>query len=162
MLLRELGDHLDLSVKNAREWLLQSGHSADEPMDVLRVAYIQGLREVAAGRGGAAGQAAMVEAKTRDLEAATRLKEVQYLEKIGLLVPADELDGAVDAAFMAVRNELGSLSERCAAVAEQVLRISVDADIFAPVVSDTLSHLVRLSADDAEGDESEVEDVQAA
>ena len=162
MLQREFGAHVHLSDAKVGDWLARSGHSLDEPLAVLRVAYIKGLRLVAAGRGGQEGQAAMMEAKRLDLEASTRLKELQFFEKTGELVPAADFEERIEAVFLAVRNELDSFPERAAAVAEKSLRVSVDADIFEPIVVDTLSHLAGNAQDDGQDGAADLVDVQAA
>ena len=156
-----IGDHLDLSTKGALEVLRRVGLSTDSGIDEIRVAYIRGLRTAASGHHPEDVQRKLAEAKAREAEVSADLKSVELGQRIGRLVPADEVEAALDEAFGAVRSELVSLPDRIVDVLAGA-GVSVESDVFDGLVQDTLCHLAANETDSPSLGAAELEDVSSA
>ena len=133
----ECAEWLDLSERRFRE-LLDEGviERADKGAYDLKTVvqqYVRNLREVAAGRGGAASQANKADEDARLARARADKAEMELAEARGLLVPADQIGEALNSAVQIMRTRVLAIPSKAAprvgakdvAAAEQVIRAEV-------------------------------------
>ena len=152
--LQEIGDHLDMSERNARDVLKALKIDWREAtLDDVRVAYIRDIREKAAGRYGATGEG-LAEAKTREAMASTELKLLQIEEKSGRLVPMDGVEQALRAMVVAARAEFLTMPEKLRVEIQALHGIDIDVDLIQTHVEQALSHLARTGGAELSPDEA--------
>ena len=158
----EIAAHLDLSVPAVSVLMRELGLDWRAlSLDEVRVIYIRRLRETAAGRSGD-DQQRLTQARARDSAASADLKTVELAERLGRLVPAEEVAGAIEAAFAVVRNEMLVLEERLIELVESETGARINPELVRGLTRPALANLAQ-RADDAEPDaEAELADVSAA
>lgn len=87
----EIADHLGITQPQVSEHQRRGLYPRGCTLNQARTAYIEHLREVAAGRGGDA-QFRLTEQRARQAEADAQLKELQYWREVGALVAVAELE----------------------------------------------------------------------
>lgn len=131
--LREIAEHLDMSESNASAIVRDLGidrETAD--LAACRVAYIRDLREKAAGRN--SDRTALDAAKTRQAQADAQLKELDYFERVGALVPAAQVAPLVGGWATTARAEVHNAVEKLIAGIESKHGINIEPEF----VEDTM------------------------
>ena len=148
----EIANHLDMSVTRLKEVLSKIVVADPSDIDVVRVAYINHLRNTAAGRGGEDQQERLAKARSRESELKGDKLEMEMAKEAGLLVPADEVEKEWIALIIAARAELLSMSARLRADIKEKFNIDVPADLVGNYVNTALEHLANSYQEDAEED----------
>ncbi|MDX9975360.1 MAG: hypothetical protein RBU21_20405 [FCB group bacterium] len=151
----EIAAHLDMSERNVRELLGKLGvNHRSSTLDEVRVAYIRYLRELAAGRGGE-DQYDLTKQKARQAEADARLKELDYWERVGVLVNVEELEPLL-AGFAALgRAEFENALEKIVAAIESKHGVEIEEALIAGPRDDAYRAIAAYPSvlgDDAGGD----------
>lgn len=137
----EIAEHLDMSERNARDVLsILKIDWRSSSKTFIRVAYIRHLREQAAGRGGD-DQGKLTTARTREAEASAQLKELQIMEKAGMLIPANMVKPGIEAMITAARTELLTLPDKVAAAIKALDGHDIDPSVIQELVYESLNHL---------------------
>lgn len=133
----ECAEWLDLSERRFRE-LIDEGviARADKGAYDLKTVvqqYVRNVREVAAGRGGGESQASKAIEDTRLARSRADKAEMELAEARGLLVPAEQIADAINAAVQIMRTRVLAIPNKAAprvgakdlAAAEKVIRDEV-------------------------------------
>ncbi len=125
----EIAEHLDMSERNARTVLnvLQIDWR-ETTLEKIRISYIRDLREKAAGRGGD-NQESLTCARIRESQANAQIKELQYHEAVGDLIPAVEIEPLLDSWAVTARSETTHAMEKIIASIQSKYDIEVDQDL---------------------------------
>lgn len=97
-------------------------------LDDVRIAYVRDLREKAAGRGGD-DQAALTRARTREAVAGAQIKETQFLESCGALVPVEQLEPLLEQWVIVARAEVRNAVDKIIADIQGRYDIEIDQSI---------------------------------
>lgn len=146
----EIADHLDMSVTRLKELLPRLSVSDPSDMDAVRVAYINHLRNTAAGRGGEDHQLRLAIAKARESELKGDRLEMDMARDAGQLLPADELEQEWTALIASARAELLSMTAKLRAELQRLFDIDVPADLIESHVHAALEHLANSDEPDPE------------
>lgn len=133
----ECADWLGLSERRFRELISEgvvtaADKSAYDLKSVVRE-YTAHLREIAAGRGGAASQANKADEDARLARARADKAEMELAEARGQLIPADQIGDALNTAVQIMRTRVLAIPTKAAprvgakdiSAAEQVIRAEV-------------------------------------
>lgn len=148
---KEIAEHLDLSERRVRDVLLHLGiNHRSSTLDDIRIAYLRYQRELAAGRGGGDAQAEAARARTEESKAKTAMIRLQYHEKLGYLVSAEDAEQVlVDWAGYASR-EYGTGVDKLVLELESTHNIEIDREqvkgIVGPTVDRIKSYAVKLGS----------------
>lgn len=125
----ELGEHLGVSDRSIREICKRNGWNSEfMSRREFRLAYIEDLREKAAGRSGE-DQAALTKARTQDAMAGANLKELQYHQTVGNLVPVNEIEPLLVDWAANGRAQVVNAKERAIAAIESKYDIEIDPEL---------------------------------
>ena len=123
----EIASHLDMSEGNASSVCRSLGIDRKKlSLEQIRVAYIQDLREKAAGRGGDDNKE-LTRARIRDTNASADLREIQFYENAGRLVSIDDMEPLLDAWAVQARGEVVNAVNKIVADIEGQHSVEVDA-----------------------------------
>jgi len=124
--LKSIAAHLDMTERNLRDVLvkIKLDHRSATVTDI-RVAYIRHLRNQAAGRGGSHQETATL-AKIRESEASAQLKELDFFEKIKLLVPVEEIEPMLDNWAVLARSEVKNAMDKIIANLESKHGVEIE------------------------------------
>lgn len=152
--LDEIGRHLDMSESNAStvSRMLRIDRET-ATLDDVRVAYIRDLREKAAGRGGD-GQAELVAARIRESKAKAIGFEVQNLERMGALIPVDELEPALEQWATVARAEVANALSKIIADIQGNYGIDIEQSIVDTHIRNAYSIIGRYPGRDPLSDQS--------
>lgn len=147
-----IADHLDMSVTRLKEVLSKIVVADPTDINAVRVAYINHLRNTAAGRGGDDHQERLAKARSRESELKGDKLEMEMAKESGLLVPADEVEKEWTALITAARAELTSMAAKLRADLKEKFNIDVPAEFVEQYVNASLEHLANSSQEDTEAD----------
>lgn len=148
----EIANHLDMSVTRLKEVLPKLGAADSSDIDAVRVAYINHLRNMAAGRGGENHQERLAKAKSRESELKGDKLEMEMARDAGLLVPADEVEKEWASLITAARAELLAMSVKLKDDIKARFDIDVPEEFIKQYVNAALEHLADSHQEDAEED----------
>lgn len=155
--LESIAVHLDMSERNLRDVLkkINLNHRTASLTDI-RIGYIRLMREQAAGRGGSHQENA-AKAKIRESEANAQLKELDFYEKIKLLVPLEEIEPMLDNWAVLARSEIKNAMDKIIANLESKHSIEIEQGFIDESLGSAFtaiaSYPCNSSKDDAEGGE---------
>jgi hypothetical protein len=95
--------------------------------------YCAHIRELASGR--SSDRTALDQAKTRQAEADAQLKELDYLERTGALVPVAEIEPLLGGWAASARSEMQNAIEKLIAGIESKHGISIESDFVEAITS---------------------------
>lgn len=129
----EIAEHLDMSERNARDVLnsLADKHGLERDwwksttLDNIRVKYIRDMRDKAAGRGGD-DQFNLTKQRAREAEVNSKLKELEYGEKLGQLIVAEEAAAVLIEWATASNREYQSVLSKLVGEIQSVHKIEID------------------------------------
>lgn len=151
----EIADHLDMSVTRLKELLPRLPVTDPSDIDAVRVAYINQLRNTAAGRGGEDHQMRLAIAKARESELKGDKLEMEMAREAGQLVPADELEQEWSTLIASARAELLAMSTKLRAELQRLFDIDVPAELIESYVHTALEHLANADNQDPDRVEGE-------
>jgi len=124
--LESIATHLDMTERNLRDVLkkINLNHRKTSVTEI-RVGYIRHLRNQAAGRGGDHQKEAAL-AKIRESSATAQLKELDFYEKIKLLVPVEEIEPILDNWAVLARSEIKNAVDKIIANLESKHGIEIE------------------------------------
>lgn len=115
----ECAAHLFMSERRFRELIdegvFERAEKGAYDLDVVRRAYIENLREIAAGRGGSEAQANMADEGARRMRALADIAELKSEQMRGELIPADEVASAIHEAVTVMKTSLLAMPAKAAA-----------------------------------------------
>ncbi len=153
--LKEIGDHLDMSERNAGTICSNLGiKPSNTSLEDVRVAYIRDIRSKAAGRGGDA-QEELTQSRIRETNANADLKHLMIAEKAGVLVPVADIEPRLVSMVTAARQELLTLPHKIATDIKALHNIEIDESLIVDRVHDSLKHLATRLQEDDEPDDDE-------
>lgn len=144
----EIANHLDMSVARLKELLPRLSVADTTDMDAVRVAYINQLRNIAAGRGGEEHQTRLAIAKARESELKCDRLEMDMARDAGQLLPADEIERGWSALIASARAELLSMTVKLRADLKQMFDIDVPVEMIETYVHRALEHLANADGTD--------------
>jgi hypothetical protein len=148
----EIANHLDMSVTRLKEVLPKLSIAESSDIDAVRIAYINHLRNMAAGRGGENHQERLAKAKSRESELKGDKLEMEMARDAGLLVPADEVEKEWASLITAARAELLAMSAKLKDDIKAQFDIDVPEEFIKQYVNAALEHLADSHQKDAEED----------
>lgn len=146
----EIAGHLDMSVARLKELLPRLSVADTTDMDAVRVAYINQLRNIAAGRGGEDHQMRLAIAKARESELKGDRLKMEMARDAGKLLPAEEIEQGWAAMIASARAELLAMVAKLRADVKQNFDIDIPVEMIETYVYRALEHLAN--ADGAEPD----------
>ena len=151
----EIARHLDMSERNLRELLRKLGiDHTTTTLDKIRTAYIQDLREKAAGRGGD-DQANLTKQRAGESAVNTALKRLDYHERLGSLIHAEDAALVITDWCSTANREYRSGIAKLIGEIQSVLKVEVPNELVENIVSPTVKriqdHAGRLGRDLVEG-----------
>ena len=158
----DIAEHLDMSVPAVSQ--LMRGLSIDwrtAALDDIRIIYIRRLRAEAAGRSGE-DQVQLTRARAREASASADLKQQELAQRMQVLVPAEDVEAELSAAFAAVRSEILGLEERLADIVESETGARLDPELVRSVTRTALANLASRADDPAPGGAEELAGLSAA
>lgn len=148
--LNEISEHLDMSVTRLKELLPRFEIDDKTNTDVVRVAYLRYLRNIASGRGSEDQQERLMMARARESELKGDKLEMDMAEAAGKLVPADAVEETWAAMIAAARAELLALARRLNVELASSFGVDVPAEFFEQKLYAALDHLAETDFPDAE------------
>jgi hypothetical protein len=140
--IREISVHLDLSERQARDamerYSINDWRSLE--LDKIRVAYIRGLRLVAAGRGGDY-QANLAKARAEESEIRTATLRLDYNAKLGSLILADDAAKAISDWCRFANQEYRQGLQNIVAEIQNAYRMTVDVQLVDRIAEPTMERI---------------------
>jgi len=137
----EIAKHFGVSERRTRDILKELTLDWNVlSMDELRFAYLNDLREKAAGRGGS-DQESLTRARTREANASAELKTLLVKEKAGQLLLVDDIEPGLIEMVTAARTELLALPVKLSSEFKALYDVDVDQGIIEEHIHDALNHL---------------------
>lgn len=151
---KDIAAHLDMSDRNARDVLraLAEKHGLEQDwwkkttLADIRVKFIRDQREKAAGRGGK-DQENLTKQRAAESEVKTATMVLEYNEKIGSLVSADDVAAVITEWCSSANREYLSGVSALIGELKSVYKIDIDNELVDKIVSPTISRI----KDHAEG-----------
>lgn len=146
---------LDMSERNFRDVCNNLGiDHKTTPIDQILIAYIRDMREKAAGRGGDAQQS-LTAARADEAAISAALKRLDYNEKIGQLVPAEDAALVITDWCSTANREYRSGLGKLVGEIQSAFKIEIPAEmvenIAGPTTKRIQDHARRLGRDLVEG-----------
>jgi hypothetical protein len=150
----EIAEHLDMSERNVRDVLkgladkynLDSDWWKNIPLGSIRTRYIRDLREKAAGRGGD-DQFNLTKQRAEESRVKTAMMNLEYHEKLGLLVQAEVAAAMLIEWAMRTNREVQSGFTKLAGEIQSTHKIEVSNKLVEDIAGPTLKRIQEHAAD---------------
>lgn len=141
---KEIAEHLGMTQQAVSKTLGKMGIEWQSmSLDEVRLAYIQRLREVAAGYASIDGQYDLNRERVLTEQVDRELKLYQLAEKKQMLVNVDVFMTELEPVFQAMRQEMLARDDKLKLELDTLYGINVDVTILNEYTNNTLNHLSR-------------------